>query len=66
VGALAAFAWLSVVCALPRPTMIVLAVTGAAAGALAELASTRLDDNFTIPVASAAAVAVAELALSVV
>jgi dolichol kinase len=66
VGAAAAFAWLSLLSALPRPAAIVLAVAGAAAGALAELASTRLDDNFTVPVAAAAAVAAAGIAIHVV
>ncbi len=65
VGSAAAFAWLEGIGAVPRPTAIVLAVTGAAAGALAELGSTRLDDNFTIPVAAAAAVAAAEVVLHV-
>lgn len=66
VGAAAAFAWLSWLSALPRPAAIVLAVAGAAAGALAELASTRLDDNFTVPVAAAAAAAAAGIAIHVV
>jgi dolichol kinase len=48
---------------LPWPTRVVLAGAGAVAGALAELFSGRLDDNFTIPVASTAAVAAAQLLL---
>ena len=51
---------------LPRPAALVLAVTGALAGALAELGSSRLDDNFTIPVAAAAAVTAAGIVLPVV
>ncbi|MEO7329266.1 MAG: diacylglycerol/polyprenol kinase family protein [Minicystis sp.] len=38
------------------PAMLALAAAGGVSGALAELYSTRLDDNFTIPVAVAAAV----------
>jgi dolichol kinase len=63
VGALAAFAWLNVVHALPLASMIVISLAGALVGALTELFSTRLDDNFTIPVAVSAAAAAAELAL---
>ena len=61
VGALAAGAWLSLVCAVPLPALGVLAGVGAVSGALTELGSTRLDDNFTIPVAVTAAVSVAQL-----
>jgi dolichol kinase len=63
VGALAAFAWLSGTSALPAPSALILGVAGGSVGALTELASTRLDDNFTIPVAVAVAVATAQLIL---
>lgn len=63
-GTLAALGVLAALHAgLPWPAMALLALTGGAAGALAELASTRVDDNFTVPVAVAAAVAAAGLAL---
>jgi dolichol kinase len=63
VGALAAFAWLSAVHGLARPAAIVVAAAAAVAGTLAEVVSTRLDDNLTIPIASAAAAAAAEMVL---
>lgn len=63
VGALAAFAWLRVVHALPLASMVAISLAGALVGALTELFSTRLDDNFTIPIAVSAAAAAAELAL---
>lgn len=62
-GALAALAVLTAFYALPLPAMLLLALAGAAAGAVAEVISTRLDDNFTIPVTVAIAAAVAGLAL---
>jgi dolichol kinase len=60
VGALAAAGWLSLVHAVPLSAIAVLAGVGGLAGALTELGSTRLDDNFTIPVMVAAAVSVAQ------
>ena len=63
VGALAAACWLSVVYAVPWPAAALLAATAAAVGAVTELVSTRLDDNFTIPVATGAAAALAALVL---
>ena len=60
VGALAAGAWLSLGSGMPLPALGIVAGVGAVAGALTELGSTRLDDNFTIPVAVTAAVAVAQ------
>lgn len=63
VGALAGLALLAVFHGIPWPSRIVLALAGAVAGALAELSSTRLDDNFTIPLAAAAAAAGAQLFL---
>ena len=61
VGALAAAAWLTFVYATPLPALGILAGVGAVAGALTELGSTRLDDNFTIPVVVTVAVSVAQL-----
>lgn len=63
VGALAAAGWLALVHAPPLATLAVLAVVGGVAGALTELLSTRLDDNFTIPVAVTAAVTAAQALL---
>jgi dolichol kinase len=60
VGALAAAVWLAAVHALSLPALALIAVVGSVAGALTELMSTRLDDNFTIPVAVAAAVSAAQ------
>ncbi|AKT43691.1 diacylglycerol/polyprenol kinase family protein [Chondromyces crocatus] len=65
-GALVAMATLAIFHPLPFPSMMLLAVAGAVAGAVAELVSTRLDDNFTIPVSVAAAVSAAGLALPAV
>lgn len=57
-GTLAAVAWLAVTSTSPWPPRALVAFAGATAGALAEIGSTRLDDNFTIPVTvTAAAVA---------
>ncbi len=52
-------AWvsLSTLYGLPGHVALLVALAGAAAGAVAELVSSRLDDNFTIPVASAATAA---------
>jgi dolichol kinase len=60
VGALAAGAWLSLTHPLPLAALGLLALVGGVAGALTELFSTRLDDNFTIPVAVAVAVSAAQ------
>jgi len=62
-GVLAALAVLTAFHALPLPSMLLLAGAGAAAGAVAEVISTRLDDNFTIPVTVAIAASAAALAL---
>ena len=59
-GALVAGGWLAATTALPLPSLAVVAFAGALVGALAELGSTRLDDNFTIPLSVTAAVAIAE------
>jgi dolichol kinase len=61
VGVMAAAGWLHVAYAVPLPALAVLAVVGGVVGALVELVSTRLDDNFTIPVAVTAAVSVAQM-----
>jgi dolichol kinase len=58
VGGVAAACWLSLVHAMAWPAAGLLAAAAAAVGALTELGSTKLDDNFTIPVATAAAAAV--------
>ena len=60
VGALAAAGWMAIVHPLPLPVLGLLAAVGGVAGAVTELFSTRLDDNFTIPVAVTAAVSVAQ------
>jgi dolichol kinase len=62
-GFVAAAAWLTFVHAAPLRSSIVIAAASAVAGALAELFSMRLDDNFTIPVAVTAAAATAQLFL---
>jgi dolichol kinase len=65
VGAVAAAAWLHLGAAAPGPlalpALVTLAVVGGVVGALTELMSTRLDDNFTIPVAVTAAVSLAQV-----
>lgn len=61
VGAVAAACWLSIVYAVAWPAAALLAAAAAAVGALTELGSTRMDDNFTIPVATAVAAAGAAL-----
>jgi dolichol kinase len=63
VGAVAAVSWLAAFYALSMPTLLLLGAAGAVAGALAELLSTRLDDNFTIPIASAAAISLVQVFL---
>jgi dolichol kinase len=60
VGALAAAAWLAAAHAVPLPALALYALVGGVVGALTELVSTRLDDNFTIPVAVTAAVSAAQ------
>lgn len=60
-GFLAAAAWLTVVHSAPLGSSALVAAVGAASGALAELFSTRLDDNFTVPVVVTAAAAAAQL-----
>lgn len=61
VGALVALGWLWAAYGLSFPQVLIVAGAGALVGALTELISTRLDDNFTIPVAVAAASAGAEM-----
>jgi dolichol kinase len=51
----AAWGALALIGVAPGTARIFIAAAGAVAGAAAELSSSRLDDNFTIPVASAAA-----------
>jgi dolichol kinase len=60
VGAVAAAAWLAVMHAAPLSAIAVIAAVGGLVGALTELGSTRLDDNFTIPVTVALAVSIAQ------
>jgi dolichol kinase len=45
--------------------MLLLATTSAAAGAIAELFSGKLDDNFTIPVSVAAAATITSMLAAV-
>ncbi|MDI1447629.1 hypothetical protein [Polyangium sp. 6x1] len=59
VGTLAALATLTAFHGMPLPAMLLIASAGAAAGAIAELVSSRLDDNFTIPVTVAIAASIA-------
>jgi dolichol kinase len=65
VGVLTAGAWLGLVHGVALPGLAILAAVAGVSGALVELASTRLDDNFTIPVAVAAAVAAAQAFVAV-
>jgi dolichol kinase len=65
VAALASFAWLSGAGGLATSSALILAVAGGSVGAVTELASIRLDDNFTIPVSVALAVATAQILLPV-
>lgn len=60
-GFLAAAAWLTVVHAAPLGSSALVAAVAATAGAVTELFSTRLDDNFTVPVVVTAAAAAAQL-----
>ena len=63
VGALGALAMLSVFYPLPWSSRLLLAGAGAVVGAVAELVSTRFDDNFTIPLTAALAASTAQLFL---
>ena len=63
VGTLAAIGVLAVFHALPLPAMALLALAGASAGAVTEVVTTNLDDNFTIPVSVAIAATAMGLAL---
>jgi dolichol kinase len=60
-GTVGALASLAVFYAMPWSSRIILAIAGAVAGAIAELVSTRLDDNFTIPLTTALAVTATQL-----
>jgi len=64
VGALVAAAWLVLSSGMHGSTALILALAAASSGAIAELASTRLDDNFTIPIAAAVSVAGAQALLA--
>lgn len=66
VGMAAALVFLGVFHSLPMPAMLAIAAVASAAGALIELATTRLDDNFTIPVTVAVAAASFEQVLHTV
>jgi dolichol kinase len=59
-GGLAALGWLAFEGTLSMPARLILAGSCAVAGALAELASTRMDDNFTIPLVCASVATVVE------
>lgn len=62
-GTIGALASLAAFHALPWSSRLILALAGAVAGAVAELVSTRFDDNFTIPLTTAIAVAATQLFL---
>jgi dolichol kinase len=64
-GTLGALASLIAFHELPWASRITLALVGAVAGAVAELVSTRADDNFTIPLTVAVATVTAQLFLPV-
>ena len=64
-GSLVAVGTLAVFHSLPLSITIGLSLAAAGAGAIAELFSSRLDDNFTIPTAAAAAASVAGIVASV-
>ncbi|HMY21568.1 MAG TPA: hypothetical protein PKA58_34840 [Polyangium sp.] len=66
VGMAAAFVLLIVFHSLPLSAMLAIAAVASAAGALIELATIRLDDNFTIPVTVAVAAASFERVLHTV
>lgn len=57
VGFVTTFGWLTVTSELALPVRLLLSATAAVTGALTEIVSVKLDDNFTIPTAVAAAVA---------
>ena len=61
VAAIGALATLSAFYALPWSSRIILAIAGGVIGAVTELISTRLDDNFTIPLTTAIAVTATQL-----
>jgi dolichol kinase len=63
VGTLGALVALIAFHELPWSSRITLALVGAIAGAVAELVSTRFDDNFTIPLTVAVAASAAQLFL---
>lgn len=63
VGTLGALAALIAFHALPWSSRITLALVAAVAGAVAELVSTRFDDNFTIPLTVTVAASAAQLFL---
>jgi dolichol kinase len=63
VAGLLVVAWLLAFDHLTVATALIVAFTAAAAGALAELGSTELDDNFTIPLVSACAATAVGLVL---
>lgn len=63
VGTLAALGTLAAFHDLSWSAMLLIAAAGAAAGAVAELVSSRLDDNFSIPVTVAAAATAAGFAI---
>lgn len=56
VGTVAAFLWLSIAWSFPLTTALLMAFVGATAGGIAELFSRRIDDNLSIPIATAGAV----------
>lgn len=62
-GTIACFAWLACASSIHLFEALVVAATGAMAGAVAELLSTRFDDNFTIPVTCAGAITLLRLAI---
>jgi dolichol kinase len=63
VAGLLVVAWLLAFDHLTTSATLIVAFTAAAAGALAELGSTELDDNFTIPLVSACAATAVGLVL---
>ncbi len=62
VGASAAFVWLVLASPFTIQAALLSALTAAFAGAVAELLSTRFDDNFTIPVVVACAISAVRIA----
>jgi len=59
VGTLAASVWLAAVNGMSPGPAVLVALVGAIVGAIAEIVLMPMDDNFTIPVAATAAVAIA-------